>query len=392
MPLSPTQTLFLRSLIDNAVAQQNAALRITAYDAAQSEQLTLHSHEPDAEFQISPRIEGVENAARENVSSVLLEHCEDAAAFVIDDGAKAVRLKLENNKVVRETIAVEAQSLNTARWAVGKSTHLDPNQAAPLLKTIGLMTPDGAIKPPMRKKFKQVNHFIELMAPLLEQPAAESAYTIVDCGCGKSYLGFALVWYIRNVLKRKAAFLGIDVSDHVIQQCRSRALSLGLNEMRFQCASMREAEWPKHVDLLTSLHACDTATDEALACGAARQAKRLVAVPCCQHELAEQIESPPHYPITRHGLFKQRFADMLTDMARSLFLESRGYRVTAGEFVSVDETPKNLMLRAEKKSSQSSQRESEYDSFKSFYGIRPSIDSLYLEQMFALQQPFEARR
>ncbi|MDP8244149.1 MAG: SAM-dependent methyltransferase [Candidatus Hinthialibacter antarcticus] len=384
MPISPTQLLFLRSIIDNAIAQQSGPLSIFVNKYNQSLIALFESESPDQDFHCSLPDGNSEFIPREITTDILFDLSDNASFISLDDGSKVVRLTLENNKVSRETLESNTQPLNTARWAVGKSTHLDPNQAAPLLKTIGLMTPDGDVKAPMRKKFKQVNHFIELMAPLLEKPASGGAYHIVDCGCGKSYLGFALVWYIRNVLKRKAAFLGIDISDNVIQQCRSRAQTLGLNEMRFQCASMREADWPKQVDLLTSLHACDTATDEALACGAARHAKRLVAVPCCQHELAEQIESAPHYPITRHGLFKQRFADMLTDMSRSLFLESRGYRVTVGEFVSVEESPKNLMLRAEKKSDSSSQRESEYDSFKSFYGIRPSIDSLYLEQKFAL--------
>lgn len=379
MPLSPTQTLFLRSILDNALAQQDGLLQITLFGSEESPVSQFQSESIESEFTCALNEDAIQ---RESVTDVLLAQCENAESIILDDGAKVVRLTLANNKVTRETLASAAQPLNTAQWAVGKSKHLNPNQAAPLLKIIGLMTPDGEVKAPMRKKFKQVNHFLELMAPMLDAAGPNNTFNIVDCGCGKSYLGFALVWYIRNVLKRKAAFLGIDVSDNVIQLCQSRAQTLGLNEMRFQCASMREADWPKQVDLLTSLHACNTATDEALACGAARQAKRIVAVPCCQHELAEQITSAPQYPITRHGLFKQRFADLLTDMARSLFLEAQGYRVTVGEFVSVEESPKNLMLRAEKKSSANPQREAEYQSFKSFYKIRPSIDTLLIEQQF----------
>lgn len=381
MPLSQTQTLFLRSLLDNAITQQNGLLLITLFNTQKSPISQFQSESAEVEFICATNDEAI---SRDAVTDVILAQCEDGESLILDDGAKAVRLTLANNKVTRETLASTTQSLNTAKWAVGKSTHLDANQAAPLLKAIGLMTPDGEVKAPMRKKFKQVNHFLELMAPMLDAPGLGKVFNIVDCGCGKSYLGFALVWYIRNVLKRKAAFVGIDVSDNVIQQCRSRAQTLGLSEMRFQCASMREANWPNPIDLLTSLHACNTATDEALACGAARQAKRIVAVPCCQQELAKQITSAPQYPIPRHGLFKQRFADLLTDMARSLFLEAQGYRVTIGEFVSVEESPKNLMLRAEKKSENNPQREAEYQSFKSFYKISPLIDTLLIEQQFLL--------
>ncbi len=385
MPISPTQALFLRSMIDNALSNQSSTLCISVYDDNEQKQFILESSGPESIFRQSSTDSPVE---RDGVSSLICKQ-ETIRSIILDDGAKAVRLKLENNKVTRETIESNQKQLNTARWAVGKSTHLDPNQAAPLLKAIGLMTNEGDIKAPMRKKFKQVNHFLELMAPLLDTPS-NGTYQIVDCGCGKSYLGFALVWYIRNVLKREAAFLGIDVSTPVIQQCRSQAKTLELTEMAFQVATMREADWPQSIDLLTSLHACDTATDEALACGAARRAKRLVAVPCCQHELADQIDAAPQYPISRHGLFKQRFADLLTDMTRSLFLESQGYRVTVGEFVSVEETPKNLMLRAEKKANQHSQRQREYQSFKDYYKIQPSIDMLYLEQQAVANQSFEA--
>jgi len=149
--------------------------------------------------------------------------------------------------------------------------------------------------------------------------------------------------------------------------------------MQFECASNREAKLPEDIDLLVSLHACDTATDEALALAVARRARHIASAPCCQHELAGQIESIPHYPLTKHGLFKHRFADLLTDMMRCLFLEAHGYSVTVGEFISVEETPKNLLIRAKQGNRNCAQRLAEYESFKKHYGISPAIDNLLLE-------------
>lgn len=375
--LSPAQLMWLRSTLRGVIDRQEEPTRISAVCRhTRQEAMTLSREETSLLFR-------AERAGEQNAFHVEPERAIDLLlnaltppfdALLVEQKGDTVIYRIEGAKVIREV--EQSPALQTASWAVGKSTHLDPNQAAPLLKTIGLMTLEGKIKAPMRKKFKQVNHFLDLMAPLVKQSDTKRPYLIVDCGCGKSYLGFTLFWYLRRTLNRPGRFVGVDTSMKLVEQCRNRAAELDLSDTRFECARIQDAKLPNNADLLVSLHACDTATDEALARGVELRARRIAAAPCCQHELVNQITGAPYYPIARHTLFKHRFADLLTDMTRALFLESKGYRVTVGEFVSVEETPKNLMIRAtlEENASRTSQRLLEYEAFKRQYGIQPSVD------------------
>ncbi|NPU95861.1 MAG: SAM-dependent methyltransferase [Candidatus Omnitrophica bacterium] len=383
-PLPPSQESLLRSLLRNALADPAAKRRVTILDALQETVLLSAGWDEDTSRILldyagnRPSHPAPPEQAVEELLRAFREH--DGIALIGGVG-QTTRVALRGASIIRETLdrIPDSPVLKTPLWAVGKATHLDPCQAAPLLQSIGLMTPEGEIKAPMRKKFKQINHFLELVAPLLRRETGSAPLTLADCGCGKTYLGFVLFWYVRRVLNRPARFYGIDRSEPLIRDCEQRAAALGLKDIEFQCAPILRADIPRRIHLLISLHACDTATDEALALAVAREAEHLAAAPCCQHELARQIHGVPHYPIGRHGLFKHRFADLLTDMARALFLESHGYTVTAGEFVSADDTPKNLLLRARRGNSLAAQRREEYETFKRYYHIDPSLDHFLLE-------------
>ncbi|MDX9753985.1 MAG: SAM-dependent methyltransferase [bacterium] len=300
---------------------------------------------------------------------------------IVEEETTITRLGLKGNAVTRDVEKRKEPRLKTAAWAVGKSTHLDAEEAAPLLKAIGLMTPEGEIKAPMRRKFKQVNHFLDQISPLLKQRNTSKPFTLIDCGCGKTYLGFVLFWHLRRTLGIPARFFGVDVAEKLILQNQQRANQLGLDGMDFVCSTIQAAPFPNQPDLVVSLHACDTATDEALAAGVGMRARHIVAVPCCQHELAQQIQDVPRYSLSgKHGIFVHRFGDLLTDMMRALFLEAQGYVVTAGEFVSPIETPKNLMLRASRGNPLQDKRREEYAAFKAFYKINPSLDQFCAER------------
>lgn len=387
--LTAAQSLWLRSTFQNAIRQQEGLLRFRLQPDAESPAFVIYEseegHQPfsqqTADQQTPVHID------RESLPERLLTTLDEQEAVVaIETAQQTVLYTIRQGKVERAVEERQPPLLQTAAWAVGKSTHLHPQKAAPLLQAIGLMTAEGEIKAPMRKKFKQVNHFLDLMQPILKTMPAKQAIQLVDCGCGKSYLGFVLFWYIRNVLGRPAHFLGIDVSEPLIQECRQRAKQLCLPDMRFQCGAIEEAQLSQPPDLLVSLHACDTATDEALALGIAHEAKHIVAVPCCQHEIARQLAGIPGYPIERHSLFKHRLADLLTDMCRSLFLEAHGYKVTVGEFVSVEETPKNLMLKASAGDGPDAERMQQFEAFKQRYGIQPSLEGYYLLMRSSLGQ------
>jgi SAM-dependent methyltransferase len=226
-----------------------------------------------------------------------------------------------------------------------------------------------------RDKERQVQHYVELLRPL---PLWEREHIrVVDAGCGKAYMSLALVAYGREVGTR-VELVGIDVNSAVIETVRGIAAALGYDEARFEAAAIAEFETDDPVDLLVSLHACDTATDEAIAAGVRLGAEAIVVVPCCHHELASQIAGREKDALLRHGLLLGRQADLVTDALRAAALESLGYRVEVMEFVSVEHTAKNVMLRAERAPSPSraERAAAEYVALRDRYGVSPAIERL----------------
>jgi len=379
--LTPAQSEFLRSAILHILREAAEPVSLTLTDKEENRALLTLRIDGDE----TPTLSRNDSAAVphpmtvEAMAELILQEWKNRGeTILIAKGGETIRLRLRGDSILREPVTVAPAALRQPIGSVGKTTHLHPAEAAPLLRAIGLMTPEGEIKAPMRRKFKQVNHFLDLLTPLLREKTDSGPFTVVDCGCGKSYLGFVLYWYLRRVLKRPAAFLGVDVSEKLIEQCRDRAEQMGLREMRFQCGAILDAEFPPTVHLLVSLHAC--ATDEAIACGVVENAEQIVVAPCCRHEIAGQLSGIPMYPIPRHGIFTQRFGELLTDLLRALFLEAHGYTVTAGEFVSVQETPMNLLLRASRGNSAAQKRLQEYEAFKKYYNLSSSIDRFKTER------------
>lgn len=226
-------------------------------------------------------------------------------------------------------------------------------KADALLKEIGIMADNGKIKNDMIRKYNQIDHFVELLDPMIRELArGKSEIRIVDCACGKSYLSFVLNYYIKDVLKLNCRFTGIDISEGVIQASRGIATRLGYRNMNFIRGDIRQLIYEEEgagaiePDLVVSLHACDTATDYALAYGIRNRARGIVAVPCCHSELLSQYRYDPFKEILRHGVLKARMADVLTDGLRCMILEAFGYKVSTVEYISPLDTPKNLLIRA----------------------------------------------
>ena len=249
----------------------------------------------------------------------------------------------------------------------GKDRALRPDASAPLLRVIGLMNADGSISASDAKKYKQVNHFVELCRPVWERLVAgravseEAPLRVLDLGCGNAYLGFVLAEALR-LAEIPTRLHGVDRRADVIAQCRARAATLGHAGLSFQEASIAELE-PGATplggapDLVVALHACDTATDDALALAVRAGASSILAAPCCQHELAEQLrhaegtakDAAPVPALLRHSILRQDYAAGLTDALRVELLEACGYHVDAIEFVGSQHTPKNLLLRAHRR-------------------------------------------
>ena len=235
----------------------------------------------------------------------------------------------------------------------GRDYLIKPGKADKLLKSIGIMAGNGKIKNDMIRKYNQIDHFVELIEPMLKDLMKDrSELKVVDCACGKSYLSFVLNYYLREVLRINCRFTGIDISDGVINSSRKIAEDLGYRNMTFIKGDIRTLLYENErgdalqPDLVISLHACDVATDYALAYGIRNRARGIVAVPCCHSELLNQYSYKPFGEIIKHGVFKARLADVLTDGLRCMILEAFGYTVSAVEYVSPLDTPKNLLIRS----------------------------------------------
>ena len=226
-----------------------------------------------------------------------------------------------------------------------------------------------------RDKERQVQHYVELLRPLpLWQ---RDSIRVVDAGCGKAYMSLALVAYGREVGTR-VELIGVDSNPAVVDTVRSIAATLGYDETRFVVSTIDELELDEPVDLLVSLHACDTATDEAIAAGVRLGAEAVVVAPCCQHELASQMAAKAKDGLSRHGLLLGRQADLVTDALRAAALEQSGYRVEVIEFVSSEHTAKNVMLRAERSPSpgRAERARRDYLELRDRYGVDPAIGRL----------------
>lgn len=235
----------------------------------------------------------------------------------------------------------------------------------------GIMTSEGKVKPTAYHKFRQINRYLEFIADVMPHLPAEGPLRVVDFGCGKSYLTFALHHFLTEIHHREVGIVGLDRKSDVISNCTETAGKLGYRGLQFREGDIATYMPSGPVHLAVSLHACDTATDDALAAALRWQSDVILAVPCCQHELCQHWAG--QLPgITAYGLFKDRFAAMATDALRARFLDCHGYRAQILEFIETEHTPKNVLIRAVKRRGEdvsSSSEQTVYESLKHDLGI-----------------------
>ena len=225
--------------------------------------------------------------------------------------------------------------------------HLIPEgRPCPFLHELGVMTAAGRVHRSKRDKFKQINRFLEFVEDIVPDLPNEGTIEVVDFGCGLSYLTFALHHLLAVIHGRDVRILGIDQNRQVIERCTETCRSLRLEGIEFSAESIDSRIDQRKVHLAVALHACDTATDDALAQAVHWQADVILAAPCCQHELAPQLDSDALRLMTQHGILKERIATLATDALRAAVLEQAGYRTQIIEFIDTEHTPKNLLLRA----------------------------------------------
>ena len=251
------------------------------------------------------------------------------------------------------------------------------------LQALGLLSSSGQVRPSMSAKYHQINEFLRLMAQVIEgeRPRAHPI-EIVDCGCGSAYLTFAAHHYLNHLRGLPARVLGVDANEQIIADCLRLRDSLGWEGIEFRVSRIADLVPARPPDVVLSLHACDTATDEAIAQGVLWGSEVILAAPCCQHELHTQLGAPLFRPVLRHGILKERTADILTDAFRALLLRIMGYRADVVEFVSPEHTSKNLMIRARRALRPGDKgRLREYQDLKAFWGVRPCLEELLGETL-----------
>ena len=225
---------------------------------------------------------------------------------------------------------------------------LPQGKPVPFLVDLGVMTREGRVREAAYDKYRQINRFLELIQDILPKLPKDREITIVDFGCGKSYLTFAMYYFFRELKGYQVKIIGLDLKEDVIRRCSRLAEEYGYDNLQFLQGDIAGYEGLEKADMVVTLYACDTATDFALAKAVQWDAKVILSVPCCQHELNGKIRNDLLAPVLKYGILKERMSALITDGIRANLLESAGYSVQILEFIDMEHTPKNLLIRAVK--------------------------------------------
>jgi SAM-dependent methyltransferase len=257
---------------------------------------------------------------------------------------------------------------------------INENEPCDFLIQLGVMNKSGQVYTKKYDKFKQINKFLEIVDDSLKGQKLEDDFMIIDFGCGKAYLTFALYYYFYFIRKIKVKIIGLDLKDEVIEFCNETAKKLEYENLDFIYGDIRDFEYKSNVDMIVTLHACDTATDAALVKAIRWNTDIILSVPCCQHEFYNKIDNLALEPMLKHGLIKERVSSLVTDSLRSLFLETKGYKVQLMEFIAMEHTPKNILIRAVKTNKNNLKTNKEYEDFKTFWNLNDLFIEKYFEQ------------
>ena len=243
------------------------------------------------------------------------------------------------------------------------------------LVELGVQTRDGRVVKSKYDKFRQINRYLEFIEDILDQLPGDRIVRIVDFGCGKSYLTFAMYYYLHVLKGREISVTGLDLKADVIARCNDLARKLEYTGLHFEQGDISGYQGAEKVDMVVSLHACDRATDYALEKAVKWGADVILAVPCCQHELNGQIRCDLLKPIFKYGVIKERMAALITDALRADLLEQQGYDAQILEFIDMEHTPKNLMIRAVKRRG-IRPRAASIDEVTKFFHVKPVLKEL----------------
>ena len=275
----------------------------------------------------------------ENFKQLQFDTKEEKYTVLISKKGKVTIQKKRQNGCVKEADL----SHNRAKKYI-----LEEGVKVPFLCDLGVMTEEGKIVKSRFDKFRQINRFLEFIEDILPQLQKDKEVTILDFGCGKSYLTFAMYYYLHELKGYDIRIIGLDLKKDVINYCNKLSEKYGYEKLRFLEGNIADYTGVDEVDMVVTLHACDTATDFALAKAVGWNAKVILSVPCCQHELNGQMHNEILEPVFKYGLIKERIAALVTDAMRAEYLEREGYDAQILEFIDMEHTPKNILIRAVK--------------------------------------------
>lgn len=305
---------------------------------------------------------------------LLAEQFKQMNLFSTEGDYQILAAKPDKPKIIKKPATKALPSLNHNH----KKHYILPDHIpCDYLIRLGVMDSRGQVIPKHYAKFRQINRFLEIVSDVLDYlPDQQEPLRIVDFGCGKAYLTFALYDYLKLKLERNVEIVGLDLKSDVIDFCNVIAKDLNYEKLEFLEGDIAGYSKNEKADMVVTLHACDTATDYALMKAVGWDAAVILSVPCCQHELFSQITNQLHNPILKHGILNERFCAILTDGLRGLKLEEQGYDVSMVEFTSLEHTSKNIMIRAVKTGKPRVAAGKEYRQLKEYWNVNPAIDRL----------------
>lgn len=287
----------------------------------------------------------IERSALKNELLNALQEYKQIDIFMKDETITVKANKVKKIHVYRSNEGNKVEELSTQNRK--KKYLLEEGMNIPAFYDLGIFTKEGKIAHSHYDKFKQINRFIEMVNDVVDD--SEEVLRIVDFGCGKSYLTFVLYYFLSEVKNRKVEIVGLDLKKEVIENCNRIAKKYGYDTLRFELGDINGYHMEQKIDIVISLHACDTATDHAIFNAIKWNVTTILSVPCCQHEINQTLQNEPFGLMNRYGLIKERYTSLVTDTIRGMCLESKGYDVQMLEFIDIAHSPKNLLIRAVKK-------------------------------------------